>query len=215
MVQPNRFVQALLYLRSIAPQALIVSLYLLSIVAGVVAIDQLGVVQIPGGFAAPAAVYVVGVTLLLRDLVHEAIGRRGAFFAIVAAAALSAIFNPSLAVASGLAFLISETLDLLVYEKVRDLLDSRLSGMMISNAISIPVDSLIFLQLAFGSLVFLPGQIVGKSIATVVALAVLAAIGTVYHGRRERKLEEAIRAEYDRRSRLTPWERMIEDANRA
>lgn len=165
-----------------------VSIYLTSIVAANWAIDTFGIVRIPGGLYAPAAVYVVGVTLILRDIVHEAIGRRGTLLVILVGAALSAAFSWQLALASGLAFLVSETLDLLVYEQVRLRFDSVLSGMLVSNAVSIPVDSIVFLWLAFGSLEFFWGQVVGKSIATVIAVGLLAAVGTAYGLLREREL---------------------------
>lgn len=163
----------------------VVLVYLGSIVAANWAIHQFGIVKIPGGFYAPAAVYVVGVTLLLRDVVHEAIGRRGTLLVIVVAAGLSALFSPQLALASGVAFLVSETLDLLVYEQIRERSGSVLLGMATSNAVSIPVDSAVFLLLAFGSMEFFWGQVVGKSIATVIAMAVLAFIGTAYQEYRE------------------------------
>lgn len=150
--------------------------YLLTIPLGVLAISKLGVVPIPGGYMAPAAVYVVGVTLVLRDLVHRAAGWKVAAAAVVVGAALSTVFNPHLALASGVAFLVAETLDLLVFEQVRRRFDYSPVGVLISNAVSIPVDSVIFLLLAFGSLQFFPGQVIGKSIATVCAVLVLAAM---------------------------------------
>lgn len=196
-------------------KALLIGAYLLSIVAGVVALEVFGVVALPGGLMAPAAVFVVGVTLVLRDLVHEAAGRRAALLAVVAGAALSAVVSWQFALASGLAFLISETLDLLVYERVRDRFSSIPLGMTASNAVSIPVDSVIFLTLAFGSLDFFWGQVVGKGIATAIAIAVLVTIGTVAATRRDRKLAEIAvaeaEAEEERRAGMTSSERHFED----
>lgn len=191
-------------------KGVLVGLYLLSIVAGVVALDVFGIVTLPGGLMAPAAVFVVGVTLILRDLVHEAAGRRVALLAIVAASLLSAVFSWQFALASGLAFLISETFDLLVYEQVRNRIDSVPAGMLVSNAVSIPVDSVIFLTLAFGSLDFFWGQVVGKGIATVIAVAALAAIGTAYSLHQQRKLNEISRREIKRRENLTPFQQLVE-----
>ncbi|MBQ1166197.1 VUT family protein, partial [Streptomyces sp. A73] len=45
-----------------------------------------------------------------------------------------------------------------------------------SNAVGLLADSLVFLWLAFGSLAFLPGQLVGKAWMTHAAIAVIAAI---------------------------------------
>jgi hypothetical protein len=44
-----------------------------------------------------------------------------------------------------------------------------------SNAVGLAADSLIFLWLAFGSLAFLPGQLLGKAWMTLAAVAVIAA----------------------------------------
>lgn len=200
--------------RDTVARTIVLSLYLLSIVAGVVAIDLFGIVPIPGGFMAPAAVYVVGVTLILRDWLHELAGRRIALLAIIAGAALSAVVDVRLAVASGLAFLISEVLDLLVYEQVRNRFDSVPTGMAVSNAFSIPVDSFIFLTLAFGSLDFFWGQVIGKGIATVVAILVLVGLGTIFalvaDRQKSKAAESAVAAEEARLAALTPQERQQE-----
>jgi hypothetical protein len=46
----------------------------------------------------------------------------------------------------------------------------------LSNAVGLLVDSLLFLPLAFGSLTYLAGQLVGKTATTVIAVGVL--VGT-------------------------------------
>lgn len=162
--------------------ALLVAAYLGSIVIGVWAIQRFGIVDILGtGIMAPAAVYVIGVALVLRDLLQDFVGRRWMLLLIVAGAGLSAFVNPGLALASGAAFLVAETLDMLVYTPLRE--RSRLLGIAVSNAISIPVDSVIFLTLAFGSLQFLGGQMLGKAVGTVLAMAV---IGLAQMGRERR-----------------------------
>jgi len=200
--------------RDLVAKTVVLALYLLSIVAGVAAIKVFGVVSIPGGFMAPAAVYVVGVTLILRDWLHELAGRRVALLAIIAGAVLSALVDPRLALASGLAFLISEVLDLGVYEQIRNRFDSVPAGMAVSNAVSIPVDSLIFLTLAFGSLDFFWGQVVGKGIATVLAIVVLVGIGTVVamiaDHKARKAADAAVAAEEARWAAMTPAERQQE-----
>lgn len=200
--------------RDVVAKTVVLALYLLSIVAGVAAIKIFGVVPIPGGFMAPAAVYVVGVTLILRDWLHELTGRRTALLAIIAGAGLSAAFDVRLALASGLAFLISEVLDLLVYEQVRNRFDSVPTGMAVSNTVSIPVDSLIFLGLAFGSLDFFWGQVIGKGIATVVAIVVLVGLGTIFamitDHKARKAADAAVAAEEARWAAMTPQERSQE-----
>jgi hypothetical protein len=48
-----------------------------------------------------------------------------------------------------------------------------MAALIASNAVGLVVDSAIFLSLAFGSLDYLPGQVVGKAYAIVVSVAVL------------------------------------------
>lgn len=132
-------------------------------------IVTVGLVPVAPGLLAPAGVYAAGLTLALRDAVHETAGRRLAIVAVLVGAALSALLSgPALAVASGLAFLISETLDMLVYSRLR--VRGWALALLSSNAAGLVVDSALFLWLAFNSLAFLPGQIVGKGWATLIAL---------------------------------------------
>lgn len=148
--------------------------YVASIVAGVWAVDAIGVVPVGFGLMAPAAVYFVGLTLIFRDLVQETGGKRFAILLVVIGALLSALLSPQLALASGVAFLVSELIDLVVYTRLRR--NGLVLAMLGSNAVSIVIDSLIFLSIAFGSLEFLPGQIVGKALASVVAVGALVLI---------------------------------------
>jgi uncharacterized PurR-regulated membrane protein YhhQ (DUF165 family) len=81
--------------------------------------------------------------------------------AVVVGAILSALVAPpSLVLASGVAFLLSEFADLAIYTP---LARRRLvAAVVASGLVGLVVDSLVFLWLAFGSLDFLAGQIVGK-----------------------------------------------------
>jgi uncharacterized PurR-regulated membrane protein YhhQ (DUF165 family) len=111
---------------------------------------------------APSGVLMIGVALVLRDLVQRRLGTGFSAGAVVVGAALSAaVAPPSLVIASGVAFLISEFADLAVYTP---LARRRLvAAVVASSLVGLVVDSIIFLWLAFGSLQFLPGQIVGKA----------------------------------------------------
>src|SRR6185295_5780872 len=82
--------------------------------------------------------------------------------AIVIGAALSALLAPpSLVIASAAAFLLSEIADLAVYTPLAR--RRLIAAVVASSVIGLVVDSIVFLWLAFGSLEFLLGQIVGKS----------------------------------------------------
>lgn len=136
------------------------------------AIALVGFVPVAPGLQAPAGVYFAGVALGLRDAVQELLGRRAAVLAILIGAAVSYLFTPAFAVASGVAFLLSEGLDFLVYSPLRARGRIYLA-VALSNTVGLVVDSVVFLLLAFGSLDFLPGQVVAKTYVTLAALAFL------------------------------------------
>jgi uncharacterized PurR-regulated membrane protein YhhQ (DUF165 family) len=146
-------------------------LYIGTIFAANWAIAALGVVPVGLGLMAPAGVYFAGFAFTFRDLVQESLGRTWTVCAILAGASLSIIVSPQFALASGLAFLVSELADLAVYTPMRE--RSWLWAVVLSNIVGLAVDSALFLWLAFGSLAFLPGQIVGKFWITLGTVALL------------------------------------------
>jgi uncharacterized PurR-regulated membrane protein YhhQ (DUF165 family) len=113
------------------------------------------------GLMAPSGVLMIGIALVLRDLVQRRLGVEFGIAAIVAGAAISAGLAPrSLVIASAAAFLLSEFADFAVYTP---LARRRLVlAVVASGILGLVVDSIVFLWLAFGSLDFLVGQIVGK-----------------------------------------------------
>lgn len=123
------------------------------------------------GIMAPSGVLAIGLGFTLRDLVQRRLGLRWTFVGIVAGAALSAVLSPALALASGAAFLLSETLDLFVYTPLQS--RNLPAAVVASNIVGIVADSIVFLWLAFGSLAFIEGQIIGKFWMTLVALPVI------------------------------------------
>jgi uncharacterized PurR-regulated membrane protein YhhQ (DUF165 family) len=147
--------------------------YIAVIVLANWAIQTFGIVPVGFGLAAPAGVYFAGLAFTLRDLVQEQLGRGWTILAIVAGAAVSAVVSPQFALASGAAFLLSELADFAVYTPLRR--RAWLAAVALSNTVGLAVDSVLFLQLAFGSLDFLAGQVVGKLWMTVLAVALLQA----------------------------------------
>lgn len=124
------------------------------------------------GLVAPSGVLFVGLSFTFRDLTQDTLGRNWTFVAILIGAGVSALVNPALALASGLAFLISEGSDMLVYTPLRE--KHWLTGVALSNTVGLVVDSVVFLFIAFGSLAFIAGQIVGKLEMTILAVLILA-----------------------------------------
>jgi len=130
-------------------------------------------VPVAPGVMAPSGVLMVGAALVLRDLVQRRLGVEFGVGAIIAGAALSAgLAPPSLVVASAAAFLLSEFADFAVYTP---LARQRLVAAVIASSIAgLIVDSIVFLWLAFGSLEFLFGQIVGKLWMVLIAIPFVA-----------------------------------------
>jgi len=145
--------------------------YILTIFAANWAITQFGLVPVGFGLLAPAGVYFAGLAFTLRDLVQERLGRRWTVAAILAGAALSALVSPQFALASGVAFLVSEAADFGVYTPLRE--RNWIGAVVASNLVGLVADSALLLALAFGSLEFLPGQVVGKLWMTVLFLVPL------------------------------------------
>lgn len=125
------------------------------------------------GLMAPSGVLMIGLALVLRDLVQRRLGIPFVLAAIAAGAVLSAaLAPPALVLASSVAFLLSELADFAVYtplQRRRFVLAVLLSGL-----VGLVVDSAVFLYLAFGSLDFLAGQVVGKSWMIVFSLPLIA-----------------------------------------
>ena len=110
---------------------------------------------------APSGVLMIGLALVLRDMVQRRLGRGVALAAIVAGAALSgAVAPPQLVYASAAAFLLSELADFAVYTPLQS--RGLVLAVLASSVVGLIADSLLFLWLAFGSLDFLAGQILGK-----------------------------------------------------
>jgi len=146
--------------------------YIATVVLANVAVLRWGLVPVGFGLVAPAGVYFAGLAFTLRDLTQDALGRKWVLAAILIGAGLSALFSPALALASAIAFLVSELLDFAVYTPLRE--KRWLTAVTASNVVGAVADSAIFLWLAFGSLAFLPGQVWGKLLMTALAVAVLA-----------------------------------------
>jgi queuosine precursor transporter len=124
------------------------------------------------GFQAPSGVLWAGLAFTLRDLVQTWWGRVWSLGAIVVGALLSGLVAPELAVASAAAFLVGEGLDFAVYTPLAER-GRWLLAVAASNTTGAVVDSLLFLALAFGSVAFWQGQVIGKLGVTVATVLVL------------------------------------------
>lgn len=114
----------------------------------------------------------IGLALVLRDLVQRNLGVRWAAGAVVAGAALSAfVAPPALVIASASAFLLSELADLAVYTPLQK--KGLVLAVFASSVVGLVIDSAVFLYLAFGSLDYIAGQVVGKTWMVLAALPII------------------------------------------
>jgi len=126
-------------------------------------------IPVAPGIMAPSGVLMVGLALVLRDMVQRRLGASWAVGAILAGAALSALLAPAALVwASAAAFLLSELADFAVYTPLQR--RRLVLAVFASSVVGLVIDSVLFLWLAFGSLDFLAGQIVGKTWMVVLSL---------------------------------------------
>jgi uncharacterized PurR-regulated membrane protein YhhQ (DUF165 family) len=129
-------------------------------------------IPVAPGLTAPSGVLMIGLALVLRDLVQRRLGLSWAIAAILIGAALSAVFAPpALVVASAAAFLLSEFADLAVYTPLQR--RGLVLAVFASSLAGLVIDSIVFLYLAFGSLDYLAGQILGKAWMVLLALPLI------------------------------------------
>lgn len=127
------------------------------------------VIPVAPGLMAPSGVLMIGAALVLRDLVQRRLGVGVSIAAILIGAGLSGLVAPMpLIVASASAFLLSELADLAVYSPLAR--RRLIAAVIASSMVGLVVDSIVFLWLAFGSLQFLWGQVVGKAWMVVLSI---------------------------------------------
>lgn len=99
----------------------------------------------------PSALWVVAISFVLRDLVQITLGRTFAWCAIALGTVLSWwLASPALAIASGTAFLISESTDAAIFTPLANR-GRFLLGVTISGYAAGFVDSAVFVRIAFDS----------------------------------------------------------------
>lgn len=129
-------------------------------------------IPVAPGLTAPSGVLMIGLALVLRDLVQRNLGVKWAAGAVVLGALLSALVAPpALVIASASAFLLSELADLAVYTPLQK--KGLVLAVFASSVVGLVIDSAVFLYLAFGSLDYIAGQIVGKVWMVLAALPVI------------------------------------------
>jgi len=123
-------------------------------------------IPVAPGLMAPSGVLLIGLALVLRDMIHESMGRAGVLAALAVGAALSFATAPAaLALASAAAFLLSESADWAVYARLRR--RGLAWAVLLSGAAGAVLDSLLFSFLAFGDAKWAWGLVLAKLYASV------------------------------------------------
>lgn len=162
-------------------------MYVSAVVLANIVTERLGLVSVGFGLMVTAGTYAAGFALLARDFVHRFGGRTWALAAIAAGGGISWVLSsPALALASTVAFVCAELVDLVVYEPVRRS-KGFLKGALASNIVSAPIDTFAFLSLAGFPLTIetVTGQFVGKVLwGTALPLCVYWGVRRVWAARR-------------------------------
>lgn len=161
--------------------------FLGSLLAANVMSSNLGLVSIGFGLMVSAGSFAAGAALVARDILQEEAGRRAVAALIVAGALLSAAFGDGrIALASGLAFLISEFVDMAVYTPLRS--RSWIGAVVASTVVAAPIDTVLFLWVSGFGVTWpaVEGQFLVKLGMALVAAGVLLAVrsggGRAVHG---------------------------------
>lgn len=160
--------------------------YLLTIPLANWFIQNVGTQQFPNGphtipvgfgYTAPSGVLIIGLALFLRDIVQDAIGKKRTIMLIAAGIVISYFVNSDVATASAIAFAISELIDFITYTTIRT--RSKPLAVFVSGTSGGIIDSFVFLQIAFGSIQFWQGQIIGKTAIAIIGATLVAVINAV------------------------------------
>lgn len=120
--------------------------YLSSIILANILVHTFGIVTVLG-ITFPAGAVAIGLTFSARDYVQRKHGKWGCWIWMVIAMVITFFFNRDIALASMSAFIISEFVDWLIFTYSKKPFNQRI---ILSNLFGTPIDSLIFVCLAFG-----------------------------------------------------------------
>lgn len=166
--------------RKVAPIALFVA----AVVAANWLTTEFGFVPVGFGLVATAGTYAAGFALVARDFIHDTYGLRGVWLAIALGAGLSFLLaDPFIAVASAVAFAVSEVADTAAYAPLRK--RAWRSAVVASSIVGAVIDTVLFLGVAFGAAALTPQALAGQLVGKVLWVAIpVALVGGVIRSRR-------------------------------
>lgn len=136
----------------------------------------LGLVPIGFGLMVTAGTFAAGAALIVRDGLQLQVGRLWMVAAILTGALISAVTSdPAVALASGIAFLVSELVDWSVFTPLRG--RSLPGAVLASSVVSAPVDTVLFLHISGFGVTWqaVAGQFIVKTGMALLVALVLAA----------------------------------------
>lgn len=151
-----------------------IALYLTGILLANLLVHWFGLIQW-GPLVFPAGAVMIGLTFSFRDMVQRKYGKWQCWIWMVIASLITLFFNQQIAFASVCAFLVSEGVDWGVYTWLPGSFRKRL---IVSNLFGVPLDSVVFVGLAFGlnwQAIF--GQTIIKMLSSLLVLVPLAKSG--------------------------------------
>jgi uncharacterized PurR-regulated membrane protein YhhQ (DUF165 family) len=117
---------------------------------------------------APSGVIFAGLAFVLRDILQRLSGLALSIYAVLCGTGLSYIYvSKELAIAACSAYFISELADTVFYSWLQRY--NLVFAVLVSSVISLVIDSIIFLHIAFHSYHFILGQIIGKLLMVILA----------------------------------------------
>ena len=147
-------------------------LYLLSILIGNILVIKLGIVHWYY-LQFPAGTIFVGLTFSFRDLAQQYWGDYKIWTFMLMATTITFLLNKQVATASVMSFILSETVDWSVFTKFKN--KTILWRIIVSNTISTPIDSTLFIVTAFGSFIWpaIFGQAIIKYLSSLFVVPIL------------------------------------------
>jgi hypothetical protein len=160
-------------------------IYILAVLAANYTTTPEWFISLPGYGLVPLGTFIFGITFTQRDRLHQ-YGRGYVYRAIAIAAfanvLMSAVLHVPLRIilASFVAIVLAESADTEVYQKL--LQRSWLVRVLGSNAVSIPIDTLLFNSIAFlGELPL--SEITALMVGDIVIKSAIGAVAALYRGR--------------------------------
>jgi len=148
--------------------------YIASIILANWMVEKFGLVSIGLGLLVPAGTFAAGAALVLRDAVQIYGTRWWVLGAIFVGAAISFFMaSPAIAVASALAFLVSEMVDWAVFTPLRP--RNLALAVVVASVVAAPVDTVLFLVISGLGLSWqaVVGQVLVKTFMALIAAFII------------------------------------------